>query len=284
MNKVIALLAVIGTMLSLCSNANAADIYVPMNYPTIQAAINSANYGDVIWLDGRQYNESIVIAKSGLTIRSYDSSRKASITGTGIITIDVYAGSDYLYLRDLDINIVNSGYGIYTRGTIYYPEVYNCNIINTGTNEGWIAFVDFNSIGMQVKNSQLFGARYGYYSLYGNYTYVDNSYFFGSANSYESFHRGTTHTIVNSGLYNGLEAICGNGYRGDFYLTNCWVGSFNVGGIGYFDIHGSGTNSFTLSNTGFDRCRYNYLFLEFGAYIQSESGSTFPYCGRWGRW
>lgn len=58
---ILPLLAVIGL---LACTTQAADIYVPANFPTIQSAINAANSGDVVHLAPGMYNENLTVTKS----------------------------------------------------------------------------------------------------------------------------------------------------------------------------------------------------------------------------
>lgn len=48
----------------LAQTAISADLYVPANFPTVQAAINAANSGDVVHLAPGMYNENLTITKS----------------------------------------------------------------------------------------------------------------------------------------------------------------------------------------------------------------------------
>jgi len=73
-----------------------ADIYVPSDYPTIQAAINAASAGDVIHLAAGRYHEALVITQSVTLAGSgtnncvlYGSTNVplVSITGPGMVTL-----------------------------------------------------------------------------------------------------------------------------------------------------------------------------------------------------
>ena len=73
-------------LLWLCPSAPAADLNVPADYPTIQAALTAAAPGDTIILAPGTYqgesNLSIGISKANLTIRSENPLDQASVQGT----------------------------------------------------------------------------------------------------------------------------------------------------------------------------------------------------------
>jgi pectin methylesterase-like acyl-CoA thioesterase len=54
--------------------AKAADLYVPTNYDTIQAAINAANNGDTVWVKDGIYtganNKNLTWIGKRITVRS----------------------------------------------------------------------------------------------------------------------------------------------------------------------------------------------------------------------
>jgi len=84
-----------------------ADIYVPGDYPTIQAAINAASGGDVIHLAAGRYHEALVITQSVTLAGSgtnncivYASTNVplVSITGPGAVTLSGFEINGGTYL------------------------------------------------------------------------------------------------------------------------------------------------------------------------------------------
>ncbi len=61
MKKILGCLAVLGLVLG--ARAEAADLYVPGSYTTIQAAVNAANKGDTITVSAWTYTEIVTINK-----------------------------------------------------------------------------------------------------------------------------------------------------------------------------------------------------------------------------
>ncbi|MEW6619698.1 MAG: hypothetical protein AB1422_10260 [bacterium] len=55
--------------------ANAADLYVPSQYSTIQSAVNTVNPGDTVYVVAGSYNEVVYIDKSiAMVDREYQKS------------------------------------------------------------------------------------------------------------------------------------------------------------------------------------------------------------------
>lgn len=67
--------------------ATPATLHVPTQYPTIQAAINAANSGDIIQVDSGVYTEYIMVNKSVSLIGKNSSNTIIDGTGTGRSTI-----------------------------------------------------------------------------------------------------------------------------------------------------------------------------------------------------
>jgi len=90
--------------------ANPADIWVPYNYPTIQAAINAANSGDIIHVVGGPY-APIVVNKTVSLIGEGE----AIIDGNGltdnIAVVNVTANQ--VSIKNFKIRNAENGYGIY---------------------------------------------------------------------------------------------------------------------------------------------------------------------------
>jgi len=72
-------------------SAVAATIYVPDDYPTIQAAVDAANPGDTIIVSPGIYTEQITINKDGIRITSSSGPGSAVISADGEVpTLDIY--------------------------------------------------------------------------------------------------------------------------------------------------------------------------------------------------
>ncbi|MEM3577393.1 MAG: NosD domain-containing protein [Candidatus Bathyarchaeia archaeon] len=99
--------------------ANPADIWVPYNYPTIQAAINAANSGDVIHVVGGPYARIVVNKTVSLVGEGEAIIDGEGIVQQGIVNITVNGVS----IRNFIIRNAPEGYGIFLDGrTFCYLE------------------------------------------------------------------------------------------------------------------------------------------------------------------
>ena len=96
-------------------NASPEDIWVPYDYPTIQAAINAANQGDTIHVASGTY-DPVVVNKSLTLIGEGEAIIDGH--GAGIVGIDVTA--DHVYIYNLKIQNGNSSIeGIRLKGAAF---------------------------------------------------------------------------------------------------------------------------------------------------------------------
>src|SRR3989344_7625872 len=99
----------------LVSFVSAANINVPTDYATIQAAINAASPGDTITINAGTYNENVVIGtKNNLIIQGQGiTSIIEPATGIGFKIID----SDSITIKNLKIHTTGSNaHGIWVGG------------------------------------------------------------------------------------------------------------------------------------------------------------------------
>ncbi|UCG45484.1 MAG: right-handed parallel beta-helix repeat-containing protein, partial [Candidatus Bathyarchaeota archaeon] len=107
--------------------ANAATLRVPLEYPTIQAAVNAAASGDIIEVDAGTYFENVIVNQT-VTIQGF--SATSTIVDGGGTNVVFYIQEDNVELRDLTIQ---NG-GTYSGVIIYYPNnaltIRNTRIVN----------------------------------------------------------------------------------------------------------------------------------------------------------
>ncbi len=66
-------LLVVGTLAACSSSKHETQVLaVPADYPTIQAAVDAADSGDVVLIDPGTYNEAVVVSTKGLIVRGTD--------------------------------------------------------------------------------------------------------------------------------------------------------------------------------------------------------------------
>ncbi len=151
----------------LVANAQAAVIYVPDDYPTIQQAVDASNRGDTIIVRGGTYIENVYIDKPYLTIRSENGSTncivQAADSSNPVIEVTasfvsvtgftVGKGSVGIYLNHTSYcnisknNCSNNGYGI----RLWYSN--NSNIINN------ICSKNSHSIDLIVSNDNVISSN-----------------------------------------------------------------------------------------------------------------------------
>ncbi|MFP3953227.1 MAG: right-handed parallel beta-helix repeat-containing protein [Candidatus Acetothermia bacterium] len=144
---VLALLVFVSASLA----ASGAEIEVPADYGSIQAAVDAANPGDVILLAEGVYQESVTIAMDNITIKAIGDPANTVIQGT--ITLESVVGA-----RFEGLTVTGPGDGIRVRGNcqggVPALEVVNCSLSgNTGSG------IDFSHgavyDGVVIENSQI---------------------------------------------------------------------------------------------------------------------------------
>ncbi|RLC63844.1 MAG: hypothetical protein DRI01_04480 [Chloroflexi bacterium] len=144
-------------------------LYVPDEYPTIQAAVDAADPGDIIIVRDETYTENINVNKDYLTIRSENGPEKTIVQAANIgdsvfkiladfVTINGFTikGGNYGILFDVIVTIygehriadhstisnniiTKNSTGIYSYGTCRNPK-------------GWFCIMDYSTSNLVVKN------------------------------------------------------------------------------------------------------------------------------------
>lgn len=150
--------------LLLTYSLNAATIHVPGDQPTIQAAIDVANTGDVVLVDAGTYSENINFSGKAITVKSASGAKVTIIDGGKagpVATFNSGEGSKSIlagFTLQNGASTFNSQYdggGVYVSGTS--PTIAN-NIIqnNTACNAGGGIALEFSSARVQnniIKNN-----------------------------------------------------------------------------------------------------------------------------------
>lgn len=114
-------------LLSLVAGKVKGDIFVPGNYPTIQAAINAANPGDIIHIAAGRYAETLFINKS-LTLSGSGSSNCVIYSSTNIPLVNI-SGPATVSLSGIEVNGGNYLGGNYNGVANYGITATNANIV-----------------------------------------------------------------------------------------------------------------------------------------------------------
>ena len=177
--------------------AAAATIYVPDNYPTIQAAVNAASGGDTVIVRDGIYNESIHIGRR-LTIQSENGSANCIVNVSGYYTFIIH--SSYVNINGFTIKSAFTGIMIGTN----FCNISNNNIllsnhttyygygIKIGGNNNTIIGNTFDGYNMScyygiyldktndniIKYNHISNCTHGIYALY--YLYSTNTTIIGN--------------------------------------------------------------------------------------------------------
>ena len=119
----------------------AAEVYVPADYSTIQAAIDGANNGDVIVVHQGNYYENINFLGKAITVKSTDPNDPAIVAATIIDgnqvapVVEFYSGNGDSILNGVTVQNgrANDGGGIYCVDSS--PTISNCAIIGNSASD-----------------------------------------------------------------------------------------------------------------------------------------------------
>ena len=149
MRKIVLILSSVLVMVFLCEvqciKAGPDEIWVPYDYPTIQAAIDAANPGDHIHIVGTRYENVTVykplslIGEAGSIISKYDATSILRVT------------SDNVILSNLTIQCDDDGY----QNGISFVSVKLCYAINNRIINAYRAISIWNSSYIKALNNQI---------------------------------------------------------------------------------------------------------------------------------
>ncbi|MEW6605827.1 MAG: right-handed parallel beta-helix repeat-containing protein [bacterium] len=218
MKKILGLM-VLGVVF-LTQGANAADLYVPGSYTTIQSAINAATNGDTVLVNNGTYIENINFLGKGITVQSVHGTTTTIINGNAsgsVVTFNSGEGTNSV-LSGFTIQNGRATYG----GGIYCsnsssPTISNCSISgNSASGDGGGIYCNSSS-SPTITNCTISGNSA---SRDGGGIYCNSS----------------SPTITNCSI-SGNSAS--GGYGGGIFcdssspaITNCSISGNSAGGVG----------------------------------------------------
>ncbi|KXH71021.1 MAG: hypothetical protein AM326_12095 [Candidatus Thorarchaeota archaeon SMTZ-45] len=226
-------------------NADASLLYVGGtgggNFTTIQAAIDFANSGDVIYVYNGTYFERVKINKS-ITIMGED--RNATI-------IDGGGSFDVVHITADWVNIT----GFTVRNSTYYAGirlefVQNCSISNNNLSDNKFGLHLSYSVNTTIINNTISpNNQIGIYSQYSNRTLFTNNNI--SNNKYGFAISYSTHNIITKNMVksNNVCGICVL-YSNNYSVSNNSI-SFNTDGISFTTSINMTIKGNTITNNNF---------------------------------
>ena len=233
------------------------EIHVPAEYPTIQAAVDAANNGDVIILQPQRHNEDqdyIDFRGKSLTVRSTNPDDPEVVAATVIEGVTLYFDGTLQVNYVLEGVTIVGGWGIYADDVSL--TVQNCSIRNC------------MAYGMRLGgcNAEVIGC-----------TIADNGYEnciwqeIGPSSGIELLE--TTATVKDS-IIIGNHGTGITAWWSDVDVTNCLI-TGNIGCVPFFWFAslGGGINN-TESNVNVSNCSLTGNEADVGGGIFSEAGET----------
>ena len=221
--KILVALMVLGVLgCGLRLKAEAADIYVPGSYTTIQGAINAASNGDRVLVNNGIYTESINFSGKTITVQSVHGTTSTIIDGNAsgsVVTFNSGEGTGSVLSGFTIRNETADGGGIYC----YYssPTITNCTI--SGNSAGYAG-----------------GGIYCNYSspMLTDCTISGNSAYYGGGICCDYSSPMLTNCIISgNSSYRGGGICCG--FSSSPTITNCTISgnstSDSGGGIWCYD-------------------------------------------------
>ena len=242
------------------SPALAADLRVPQDHPSIQAAINAAASGDVILVSPGTYNETLSITNKSLTIRGTGTPSQAKIDrfgGGGTVVSVSGNASQTVTFESMTITRWSEGSPLLTSDQV--KVVFDdMRLLNGGR-------------GVYVVNDADFSSIDSFWVLVGSFNVEEGS----PINSWSD----NSEITVQNSSFQGCRGRLGGAIRMqsgasctvmNSNFTNCQA-TFN-GGVVY--QAGNGVLSFT--NTDFTNCRSNNSE---GGLVRSDGGALLKFEG-----
>ncbi|MDD2665424.1 MAG: NosD domain-containing protein [Methanocellales archaeon] len=253
------------------TTSSVSIIYVPDDYPTIQAAIDNASHGDTIIVRDGTYTENIVVDKR-LTIESEN--------GSDFTLVQAQNSNDHVF--DVTADYVNlSGFtligatGVISAG-IYLDEANYCNISSNNVSNNYYG-IRLSSSSNTLSNNTASNNNYGIYlyssrnnTLSGNTMRDDGiGIWGGSVSDYNSHEIDTSNKVNDKPVYYWKDKVGGTvpAGAGQVILANSTgvtVSGQNVsdGSVGVLLAYSSGC---TISNNTANSNNDNGIYLYFSS-------------------
>jgi len=237
------------------------------DFTTIQAAVNAANLGDIIFVRDGTYYENVDVNKPHLTIQSENGADKTIVQAARSSDHVLVVKANYVNISGF---MVKRGYGRPSTAGIYLYEINCCDISNNkvlGNNQGICLIRSFNCniINNNVNSNTYSGIRT---TNSFNVNIVNNNV---SLHQYGIYigHSSSNHIVDNNSILNNEEGIRLEGYSFGNRITNNSISS-NEDGILLWDSseniitnnnisNNDGTGMFFISNSSNNNIAHNNI-------------------------
>jgi parallel beta-helix repeat protein len=179
-----------GTVSESDGNSSSATIYVPDDYPTIQAAVDAASTGDTIIVRAGEYRENIVVNKR-LTIKSENGSGNCIVEAEDRDDDVFEVTADYVNIAGFRVENATGS----SKAGIYLYRVDQCNISNNNVKNNHFGIRLYASGNSIINDNNASNNYDGIYLSYSNNNMFylnnfinnsDNVYSYKSANIFNS--------------------------------------------------------------------------------------------------
>jgi len=140
------------------SKAEPTTIIVPDNYPTIQEAINAANFGDTVYVRNGTYYENVVVNK---TISLIGESKENTIVDGGGTWAVVAVEKDNVVVTGFTVRNSGSGWYYYEASGITIANSTFCNIYNNIATNVWYGITSWLGGNNSVSSNTISNADQG---------------------------------------------------------------------------------------------------------------------------
>jgi parallel beta-helix repeat protein len=276
--------------------ASPATIYVPDNYPTIQAAVNAADPGDTIIVRDGTYAENVDVDKGYLTIESENGAETTVVEALDPHDHVFRVTADYVNIRGLTVRNANAAGWTWVTSGICLSSVSHCTLSGNILTNNIAGIILENSRSNTLTGNEFSGNWYWAVRLASSDANTVSGNAFSNTGYYGLELAGTGNTVIgntftNSGLLVGARrnTVQDNTVNGRplVYLegvSGVTVSGDNVGQVVLVDcdhitVYGlslgstvAGIQLFNTASSTVSNC--NFAWSSFAVHLSQSTGNV----------